>query len=80
MKNLRVRYFAVLREQCGAAEEELRTAAAVASDVYEEVRARHGLTLAPARVRVAINDEFAAWGTAVADGDTVAFLPPVSGG
>ncbi|HEY1848168.1 MAG TPA: MoaD/ThiS family protein [Opitutaceae bacterium] len=80
MKNLRLRYFAVLREQRGAAEERLLTGAASASEVYEEVRARHGLTMARARVRVAVNDEFAPWDTAVADGDTIAFLPPVAGG
>ena len=80
MKDLRLRYFAVLREQRGAGEERLLTAAASAADVYEEVRSRHGLTLARARVRVAVNDEFAPWDTLVADGDTLAFLPPVAGG
>jgi len=26
------------------------------------------------------NEEFAAWDTPVSEGDTIAFLPPVSGG
>ena len=32
------------------------------------------------RMRVAVNDEFVAWDHALVSGDTVAFLPPMSGG
>ena len=39
-----------------------------------------GLHGADAGVRVAVNEEYAGWNTAVGDGDVVAFLPPVAGG
>jgi molybdopterin converting factor subunit 1 len=80
MRTLRVHYFAVLREQRGLAEESLSTGAATAADLYEELRARHGFTLAAEFLRAAVNEEFVPWGAALRDGDAVAFLPPVAGG
>jgi molybdopterin converting factor subunit 1 len=80
MKNVRVRYFAVLREQRGLAEESLGTEALTAGELYAELRARHGFTLPAERVRAALNDEFASWSATVRDGDVLAFIPPVAGG
>jgi molybdopterin-guanine dinucleotide biosynthesis protein A len=77
---LRVRYFAVLREQAGRSTEELETQATTPRELYEELRRRRGLTLAPEFLRVAVNDEFGDWRSPLADGDTVVFLPPVAGG
>jgi sulfur-carrier protein len=79
-KTVRVRYFAVLREQRGLDEEEVATGASTAAEVYEELRARHRFTLPSERLRVAINDDFAPWASEVRDGDALAFLPPVAGG
>lgn len=79
-KTVRVRYFAVLREQRGLDEEMVATAAPTAAEVYEELRARHGFTLPADRLRVAINDDFAPWSAVVRDGDALVFLPPVAGG
>jgi molybdopterin converting factor subunit 1 len=79
-KSLHVRYFAVLREQRGLGEERVSTGAATAAELYEELRARHGFTLRADRLRVAVNDEFEPWDSAVREGDAIAFLPPVAGG
>jgi molybdopterin-guanine dinucleotide biosynthesis protein A len=79
-RRLNVRYFAMLREQAGRSFEQLQTRAATPADLYEELRQRHGLTLKPEFLRVAVNDEFGDWSLALADGDTVVFLPPVAGG
>jgi molybdopterin-guanine dinucleotide biosynthesis protein A len=79
-RRLRVRYFAVLREQAGRSTEELETQAATPGELYEELRRRRGLTVAPEFLRVAVNDEFGDWRSLLADGDTVVFLPPVAGG
>jgi molybdenum cofactor guanylyltransferase len=80
LRRLRVRYFAVLREQAGRSTEEIETRASTPRELYEELRQRHGLTLAPEFLRVAVNDEFGDWRALLADGDTVVFLPPVAGG
>jgi sulfur-carrier protein len=79
-KKVRVRYFAVLRDQRGLDEESVSTGAATAGEFYEELRKRHGFTLPAERLRVAVNDEFEAWSTAIRDADSVVFLPPVAGG
>jgi molybdopterin-guanine dinucleotide biosynthesis protein A len=80
LRHLRVRYFAVLREQAGRSTEELETQASTAGELYEELRRRRGLTLSREFLRVAVNDEFSDWRSLLADGDTVVFLPPVAGG
>jgi molybdopterin converting factor subunit 1 len=80
VKTVRVRYFAILREQRGLDEESIATAAATAAELYEELRVRHRFTLPAERLRVAVNDEFGSWGAAVRDGDALVFVPPVAGG
>jgi molybdenum cofactor guanylyltransferase len=77
---LKVRYFAVLREQAGRSTEELETQAGTPRQLYDELRRLRGLTLAPEFLRVAVNDEFGDWRSPLSDGDTVVFLPPVAGG
>jgi molybdopterin synthase catalytic subunit/molybdopterin converting factor small subunit len=76
-----VRTFAILRElSTDRASLELAESATVA-DAWAALEAAHP-GLAPHRdfVRAARNGAYAAWDEAVADGDEVAFLPPVSGG
>jgi molybdopterin converting factor subunit 1 len=80
MISIAVQYFAILREQRGLDAETLRTGAKTPQALYEELRARHGFTLPPDRVRAAVNEEFAAPSAALKTGDTVVFIPPVAGG
>lgn len=77
---LRVRYFALLREQAGRSEEVLETGARTPRELYAELRARHPFTLAPEMLRVAVNDEFGEWTQPLAANDVVVFIPPVAGG
>jgi MoaE-MoaD fusion protein len=79
---VRARLFARLREQAGTDAEsvELPVGSTVA-DVYETMQRLHpGLETDRHSVRAALNQEFVEWNAAVADGDEVAFIPPVSGG
>ena len=80
MKSIRVRYFAILREQRGLTDETLATAAGTAAALYEELRARHGFTLPADRLRVAVEGEFAPWETLLVEGAELVFIPPVAGG
>jgi molybdopterin converting factor subunit 1 len=79
-KTVRVRYFALLREQRGLDEEEVATEASTARGLYEELRERHRFPLPADSLRVAINGDFGSWAAAVRDGDALAFMPPVAGG
>jgi len=78
--NYRILYFASLRDGAGCDAELRQSAHADARQLYEELRQRHGFALPRESLRLAVNGEFAAWDRALADGDEVAFLPPVSGG
>ena len=80
MSTVEIQYFAVLREQAGRSHERVATTAATLADLYEEVRQRHGLRLARAQLRVAIDGEFAEWHSPLVDGARVVFIPPVAGG
>jgi molybdopterin-guanine dinucleotide biosynthesis protein A len=79
-RRVNVRYFALLREQAGRATEALQTQARTPQELYQQLQRERGLTLAPQFLRVAVNDEFGDWQQPLAEGDTVAFLPPVAGG
>lgn len=78
--NYRLLYFASLRDRAGCAAEAVQSDAADPRALYAQIAARHRLELAPEKLRVAVNGEFAAWDRALADGDEIVFLPPVSGG
>lgn len=79
-RTVHVQYFAVLREQAGRGNETLATGSRTAAELYEELRGRHGLSLPAAMLKVAVNEEFAAWDRPLADGDRVVYIPPVAGG
>ncbi len=77
---LKIQYFALMREQSGRSEEIVETVAATPADLYAELKARHGFTLAREQLKVAVNSEFAPWSHRLATGDAVVFIPPVAGG
>lgn len=77
---LKIQYFALMREQSGRSEETVETAAATPADLYAELKARHGFTLPREQLKVAVNSEFAPWSHRLAAGDAVVFIPPVAGG
>ena len=79
-RRVHVQYYAVLRERAGIAGETVETDASDAAALYDEVSERHALAFPRAMLRVAVNDEFAEWSRALADGDRVVFIPPVAGG
>lgn len=83
---MKIVYFAWLRERIGMAEEEVAPPPEVASvaDLIGWLKARspgHAAAFADlARVRVAVNQEYASLGAKVGPADEVAFFPPVTGG
>jgi molybdopterin-guanine dinucleotide biosynthesis protein A len=80
VKQIRVQYYALLREEAGRSEEALATHAATPRELYAELQARYPFSLAHELMKVAVNDEFGEWSQRLADGDRVVFIPPVAGG
>jgi molybdopterin-guanine dinucleotide biosynthesis protein A len=78
--NLKLQYYALLREQAGRSEELLQTNARTPAELYAQLRQRYPFTLEPQQLRVAINSEFADWSQPLCEGDSVVFIPPVAGG
>ena len=79
-REIRVQYFALLREQARCSEEAVQSAAATPRELFAELTARHGFTLSQDMLKVAINTEFADWSQPLKAGDAVVFIPPVAGG
>ena len=77
---LKIQYFALMREQAGRSEETLETSAATPAELFSELNARYGFTLPREQLKVAVNSEFADWSRRLSAGDAVVFIPPVAGG
>jgi molybdopterin-guanine dinucleotide biosynthesis protein A/molybdopterin converting factor small subunit len=77
---LKIQYYALMREQAGRSEEVVETSAPTPADLYSELKARHGFTLSREQLKVAVNSEFSPWSRKLAAGDAVVFIPPVAGG
>jgi molybdopterin synthase sulfur carrier subunit len=79
-------YFARLREALGTAREELALPESVidVASLREALVSRGGAwaqELGPSKsLRTAVNQDMASADTPVADGDEIAFFPPVTGG
>ena len=80
MPSVTILYFAQLRDQRGATSECITTSAGSPRELYRDLSTQHHLTLPVKNLVVAVNDNMASWDALLADGDTVVFLPPISGG
>ena len=86
MQNIRILYFAWLKDRLGQGEEQvvipeeigdvgrLRQWMRGRGPVFEQAFAEAG------RIRAAVNQDFAADDAPIAAGDEIAFFPPVTGG
>jgi MoaE-MoaD fusion protein len=78
---VRTRYLARLRELAGVELEVMQVSiGSTLGDVYAAARDKHSALPQRGSVRGAVNLEFADWNARIADGDEIAFIPPVSGG
>ncbi len=77
---LTVCYYGLLAERRGLAEERVNTPAETPARLFAELDREHALGLATSDFRVAVNDEFVSWNSPLRENDSVAFLPPMSGG
>lgn len=77
---IQVLYFARLRELRGREHETLESHQSTCSQLYDELSMRFRFEMTRDVVSVAVNETLTSWDTVLHDDDTVAFLPPVSGG
>jgi molybdopterin synthase sulfur carrier subunit len=79
-----VLYFAWVRERVGLPRETVQTSAATVQDLVDELRAREAryeMAFSDlAALRVAVDQELAAWDAPLAGVREVAFFPPMTGG
>ncbi|HVC02005.1 MAG TPA: NTP transferase domain-containing protein [Steroidobacteraceae bacterium] len=77
---IKVHYYALMREQAGRSDELLDTVATTPAELYRELGDRHRFSLPPERLKVAVNGEFSDWLRPLRSGDVIVFIPPVAGG
>jgi len=76
---VRLRFFALLREQMGRGGERALQPGTTVGALWDALVAERP-ALAATRVRFAVNERYVDRSHRLADGDEVAFFPPVSGG
>ena len=79
MPHVQLRFFASLRERLGPGEECAVTAGTTAGSLWQSLVDAHP-SVARVRVRFAVNERYVDPDHVLADGDEIAFFPPVSGG
>lgn len=79
MINVKVRYFASMRDRMGRGEDSvaLGSEKATVEDLWKKISAGQSM---PTSTLIAINMEYTDAKAALKDGDEVAFFPPVTGG
>ncbi len=79
-RQIKILYFAKLREESGRDEETVTTTANSASELYAELCQRYSFSLDASVTQVAINEKFSTMKSSLSDGDKIVFIPPVAGG
>lgn len=77
---IKILYFAQLADLAGKAEEHRELSITSPADLYTELRSIYKFPHEFKQLQVAINHELSAHETELKDGDSIAFLPPMTGG
>lgn len=77
--HVRLRFFASLRERLGEGEERAVRPGTTAGALLEALLSERP-EIGRVRIRIAVNERYVEAEHVLADGDEVAFFPPVSGG
>ena len=79
-KTLHIHYFAQLKSLANKTEESVLSYSATPAGIYDELKMKYKFKFKASQLKVAINDEFCDWDTALKDQDKIVFMPPVTGG
>jgi molybdopterin converting factor subunit 1 len=77
---IKVRYFALFREQAGLDSELIKFPGGTAAELFQMMAEIHSALKSEAAALVAVNDEMREWETVLVEDDEVLFFPPVAGG
>jgi molybdopterin converting factor small subunit len=78
---IRIQYFAVLKQSAGKDSESVPLLVGdTPKKIYQRLASTYGFTLGVSDIRVAVNDEFAAFDYPLKPSDKIVFIPPVAGG
>ena len=80
MNTYHLQYFSLLGDLTKKSSETLESQAQNPLELYNEIEELYSFSQAKDHFRVAINDEFSDWDTALNNGDRIVFIPPVAGG
>jgi len=78
--NVKVKYFALFREQAGVESESIDWSGGTAAELFQKMTREHDALMPQAAALVAVNDEMTGWETQLSEGDEILFFPPVAGG
>jgi molybdopterin synthase sulfur carrier subunit len=77
---IKVNYYAMFREAAGLSDEVVEAVNGDAVELFESLKSKYDFPMCRSHVRLAVNDAFVDWESALNDGDSVVFIPPVAGG
>lgn len=80
MNQITILYFGQLKEESGVAEEIITTDSATVFDLYNNRATEHNMAFPAASLKFARNEVFCDANETVRNSDTIAFMPPMSGG
>jgi molybdopterin converting factor subunit 1 len=80
MKEIRVVYYAALRELRGRSEDIIQTEANTVAELYSFLQMKFAFSLPADILRVAVNNQFQSFDSSINSKDTIVFIPPVAGG
>lgn len=80
MKQITILYFGQLRQAAGLAEDQVQSAATTPRELLAEQATMRGFSYHESSLRFARNEAFCPADATLADGDTIAFMPPMAGG
>ena len=78
--NIKIKYFAAMRECVGRSEESLECECLNPRELFSFLKEKYHFDLDESHIKVAVNDEYADFTKSLSNSDTVTFIPPIAGG
>lgn len=80
MKEIQLRYFAIVREQTQKSSETVHTDCNTVGELFLELKSKYKLTSEISDIRFALNQNYVERDASIRGGEQIVFIPPVAGG